>query len=232
MKVPYLKKQAISDISSTVLTRYKEMVSGPVAPPIPVEDIIERYYGLQIDYIDFEKRHGLKDVYGATYVQKKLIAVSDDLLSDKSDGRICFTFAHEAGHWELHRKFVDVAGRTESGMDAVFCRERDARAPIEWQADYFASCLLMPADDVKDAFISAFGTDCLKVYNEYRSYPTTPFHFDISADNWQFIAGAVIRAGGYSNVSKQAMIIRLQELGLILNLTKARMTWKRSRYLA
>ena len=32
-------------------------------------------------------------------------------------------------------------------------------------------------------------------------------------------------AGGFSNVSKQAMIIRLQELGLLINLTEVKMDW-------
>ena len=32
-------------------------------------------------------------------------------------------------------------------------------------------------------------------------------------------------AGGFSNVSKQAMIIRLQDLALVKNETRARLSW-------
>jgi hypothetical protein len=33
-------------------------------------------------------------------------------------------------------------------------------------------------------------------------------------------------AGGFSNVSKHAMIIRLQDLGLLVNKTKKKMDWE------
>jgi Zn-dependent peptidase ImmA (M78 family) len=38
----------------------------------------------------------------------------------------------------------------------------------------------------------------------------------------------VKEAGGFSNVSKQAMIIRLQDLGLVQNETRARLSWAES----
>jgi len=46
------------------------------------------------------------------------------------------------------------------------------------------------------------------------------------------IADKVMDTGGFSNVSKQAMIIRLQKLGLVRNATNVRLTWKESWELA
>jgi len=46
--------------------------------------------------------------------------------------------------------------------------------------------------------------------------------------NWHFIADAVREAGGFTNVSKEAMIIRLRELGLVLNRTDAYMGWRKT----
>ena len=45
-------------------------------------------------------------------------------------------------------------------------------------------------------------------------------------EQWPFNAAAMCEAGGFSNVSKQAMIIRLQDLGLLINQTSTKMDWK------
>ena len=45
-------------------------------------------------------------------------------------------------------------------------------------------------------------------------------------ENGEVLAEAVIEVGGFSNVSKQAMIIRLQDLGLVKNETQVRLNWK------
>jgi len=39
------------------------------------------------------------------------------------------------------------------------------------------------------------------------------------------MAAAMCEAGGFSNVSRQAMVIRLQDLGLLINKTGLRMDW-------
>ncbi len=54
-----------------------------------------------------------------------------------------------------------------------------------------------------------------------RSQCEEPF-----VEQWPFIAAAMCEAGGFSNVSKQAMIIRLQDLGLLINKTSTEMNWQ------
>jgi Zn-dependent peptidase ImmA (M78 family) len=226
MKVPFLRKQRISDVAANVVSDYEAMIGKTVAPPIPVENIIEQSLGLSLGFIDFEEKYGMPDIYGATYVKKKFIAISTTLLDEHSEGRYCFTCAHEIGHWVLHRHLVDAAARRSKEEGAVFCREKDAKAPIEWQADYFAGCLLMPENEIEAAFHQIFGCDVLNLYIAQRVFPPTPFHFDICVDNWQLIADAVRRAGGFSNISKQAMMIRLQDLGLVVNHTDQPINWR------
>jgi hypothetical protein len=226
MKVPFLSKQKISQVASDVLSDYETLSGAKVRPPVPVEDIIERSLGLRLGFIDFEKQYGMDDVYGALYVHKKLVAISTTLLDQGAEGRFCFTCAHEAGHWMLHRHLADTAHRVAPDEDAVFCRARDAKAPIEWQADYFAGCLLMPGNEIEKAFRRAFGTDRLEIHNIRKTFPTTPFHFDLCVENWRHIAGAVQQAGGFLNISKQAMIIRLQDLGWVVNHTGQAMNWR------
>jgi hypothetical protein len=235
MKVPFLQKSDIAEKASDLIQDYQALLGRAVSPPIPVEDIIERHLKLNLDYIDFteppDMKIDMKNVFGATYVRRRLIAISKNLLNDTNEGRLCFTCAHETGHWVLHSSLIETAARTGretgTGAEAVFCREKDARTPAEWQADYFASCLLMPEEAVRAAFKTVFGSEALDMYNIKQTFPSTPFHFDICVENWRLVAEAVRLAGDFLNVSKQAMIIRLQNLGLIINHTGRIMTWHR-----
>ena len=68
-----------------------------------------------------------------------------------SDGFKNSTIAHEIGHWMLHinyntiSKYQDRTGNSLSNNSAPFlCRSLNSLEKIEWQAQYFASCLLMP----------------------------------------------------------------------------------------
>ncbi len=229
MKVPWLPKSGIETIATDVLAGYEEMTGAPVAPPIPVEDVIERYLDLRIGFMDFEKTYGFHGVLGAIYVKDRLIYADNALLEDHSEGRLNFTFAHEAGHWVLHRKFVTHAEDSRAERTAIICRKKDAKKPAEWQADFFAACLLMPEKWIKSAFEESIGTRPLLLHNEQRSL--SGFHYiEPCVCNWPFIARAIQNTGGFSNVSKQAIIIRLQELGLVINETTAEIGWHRKQY--
>ena len=61
------------------------------------------------------------------------------------------TIAHEIGHWVLHidtwavERYIRLK---QKGVDVrvkpLLCRSEDNQGGIEWQAQYFAGCLLMP----------------------------------------------------------------------------------------
>ncbi|MGE0177263.1 MAG: ImmA/IrrE family metallo-endopeptidase [Phycisphaerales bacterium] len=51
-----------------------------------------------------------------------------------------FVIAHELGHWELHSKISQLFVCTEEDMIADY-----RKSPVEAEANYFASALLMPA---------------------------------------------------------------------------------------
>lgn len=97
------------------------------------------------------------------------IKLSEDY---KQEGRFLFTLAHEIGHWILHRKhffideqqqsifhlledenrdnFIICVKRNESAM--LYVRKKTPEEWIEWQADNFASSLLMPKDIFKTTY--------------------------------------------------------------------------------
>lgn len=91
---------------------------------------------------------------------EKLIEINEDIPSLR-EGFGESTIAHEIGHWVLHINQEEVE-RTLRMLDKginikvepLLCRSEDQLDGIEWQAQYFASCLLMPQfiliDYVKD----------------------------------------------------------------------------------
>lgn len=229
MKVPWLSRAGIASIAEDTLEGYESVIGDTVSPPIPVEDIIERFLNLQIGFIDFKKAYNLDGILGATYVNNRLICTDKSLLDDRAEGRLNFTFAHEAGHWILHRKLVGISEVVRDDKPAILCRKKDAKKPIEWQADYFAACLLMPEKWIRRAFEKSVGHDPLMLHNE-KSTLTSPFYVEPCVCNWPFIAGGVQKAGNFLNVSKQAVMIRLQELELVINETTAKIGWNNRQF--
>ena len=81
---------------------------------------------------------------------KKLICINEDISELKNEfGQS--TIAHEIGHWMLHinqeavGEYID---REEKGIQMevkpFLCRSQKSSKGIEWQAQHFAGCLLMP----------------------------------------------------------------------------------------
>jgi Zn-dependent peptidase ImmA (M78 family) len=228
MNVRWLPKESIARSASNLVQDYEKLVGRPIHPPIPVEDIIERYLGLSLSFEDLESRLGMEDVLGATFVKPKRICINENLLEDKSEGRMMFTCAHEAGHWVLHRHMIEQAQRSSGGAEAIVCRTRNSRLPIEWQADFFASCLIMPEGQVRKAFSRVWDGKEMLLENVRSRLGGTSVCVDPCVENWHLIAEAVREAGSFSNVSKEAMIIRLRELRLVLNKTDAYMGWRKT----
>jgi len=227
MIVPWLPKKTIAACAAGLLDDYRQIVQRDVQPPIAIEGLIEHGLNLHLGYADLRTALDMDDVLGATYIKERMICVDESLLEDKFEGRLSFTFAHETGHWLLHREFVDHACRSDGQGGFILCRVKDAKAAIEWQADYFASCLLMPEEFVRKAFHANFGSKPLILYNLKSSF-CGPICVDPCVQNWPHIADRVRKSGGFSNVSKQAMIIRLQDLKLVKNETRARLSWEES----
>ncbi len=72
-------------------------------------------------------------------------------------GRYNFTVGHETGHWQLHRPYLlkstdQQALFEQEERPTVVCRTSEAKDSIEWQADSFSSCLLMPKPMLSEYF--------------------------------------------------------------------------------
>jgi Zn-dependent peptidase ImmA (M78 family) len=186
--------------------------------------MIELHLGITLEYDNLEESLGMPGVLGATWVNEKRMVINSSLL-EGVEGRLVFTCGHEIGHWVLHRSYFfeqfSRSGRTAgNGTPAIICRTACSKLRGEWQADYFSGTLLMPEADVKDAYTETFGPDPLVLYNERSCFGRcSPVAFDPALDTVKEIAQKVIDQGSFSNVSREAMVYRLHELGLLINAT-------------
>lgn len=81
-----------------------------------------------------------------------------ELKEEQKDGFRQSTIAHEIGHWMLHinhharDKYIE---RFNQGFEPIvkpfFCRSVTSSQGMEWQAQYFAGCLLMPKSKLEEA---------------------------------------------------------------------------------
>jgi len=72
--VPYLAEEAIERDAASLIGEYERARCVTIVPPIPVEDIVEKYLKLRIEFDDMHARHnvprppnGQPDILGAIY---------------------------------------------------------------------------------------------------------------------------------------------------------------------
>ena len=161
IEVPYMPDDAIERNAESLLAQYAHARRVEIRAPIPIEDIVEKHLKLRIEFDDLPRlldvpRGGFgpdPDIFGAIWLDSGRIVIDESLDPEERpamEGRYRFTLAHEGGgHWRLHRGLV----RSDCGQETLFadaleptviCRSSKAKERVEWQADFYASCLLMP----------------------------------------------------------------------------------------
>jgi hypothetical protein len=227
-RVPCLSREKIQSRAVQTLSECGQSLGFDLRPPIPIEAMIEQVFGYHLLVEDLNERYahlGLEDedLLGATVVPRRQIFIHEKLLSDpKRRGRYFFTCAHELAHLVLHERFVKEACRSgqrrQSDQD-ILCRLSISRKRGEWQADYMAACLLMPESEIREAYRAAISDKPTFLVNRESSVcrKGRPLWLEPVLFHAPLYAEAVIEAGDFRNVSKTAMCIRLQELGLLVN---------------
>jgi Zn-dependent peptidase ImmA (M78 family) len=124
-------------------------------------------------------------------VNRGTVIISNHLLDPKNHGRMKYTYAHELGHWELHKNTGIVLTRCKSSIGKWYRPKTDAEW-LEWQADCFAASLLMPAETFKNAFQRMAGQTVFSIKDYVIPYMAQTFQ-----------------------VSKQAAAIRARHLFLV-----------------
>jgi Zn-dependent peptidase ImmA (M78 family) len=114
-----------------------------------VDEIIEFHYKLDISWEEIS-HFCQEDLTMAAIIPKERKIILNDScknLFEEKIGTLNFTMAHELGHWVLHVE-DKLNQQTEFSFDNIddtfYCRSFSKKPPIEYQADMFAGCLLMP----------------------------------------------------------------------------------------
>jgi hypothetical protein len=217
-KLRFMKEQEFEDEAVLLLAEYGMKHGVVTDPPVPVDEIVELYLQLQLEFLDMRSLFGVEDIHGALWVNERRVGIDcrlDPSVNASKLGRYRFTLAHEAGHWRLHRQlFLKKANQPSLLPDGAerpeyICRSSD-NEPIEYQANRFASCLLMPSEmmkrswyDWRDGMKPIYLTDLRAAADEAAS------------DN-ALMENAVRPLAESFQVSGEAMRIRAEGLGLVL----------------
>jgi hypothetical protein len=228
--VPYLSVEQIERNANALLTEFAHVRGLVIAPPIPIEDIVEKHLKLHFEFDDMHARIGLpRDLDGEATIlgemdfEERLIRIDESLDPEehpRKEARYRFTVAHEIGHWRLHR---NLCAKDPTRVPMVVRRTGQIHSRIEWQAHFFGSCVLMPRNLVRDAWCGRFGNTNPRILRgkNYSFLPgmTNEFAAALRSFNQKQEEPALNEFAWFFaqkfQVSKEAMRIRLEEMGLL-----------------
>lgn len=202
---PFIPYPRMARQAYQLLTSFYKIPLEQIPLPIDVDAIIQSLgYGLEFGNM---KQYGYDDTLGFISFEKNEVWVDttlDPIENPEMEGRFNHTIAHETGHHILHKPLVEAYNMQrklfESPEVGILCRTSEEREPQEKQADYFASALLMPEGHVRKYFqqvMADLGLAC-----EDRN-----FEYAVSKAMMEIF-----------KVSRQSMLIRLNELKMFHNL--------------
>ena len=241
LKVAYVSDEAIEKDAQALLADYAQARGIAIEAPIPIDDIIEKHLRIGIEFDDTHRLFGVPrsgigldpDILGAIFFDHKRIVIDESLDPDANpakEGRYRYTAAHEVGHWRLHRGLFGKNPAQTSLLEpnpvpSVVCRTSQAKERIEFQADLYASCVLMPRKLVFATWDAAFPDRKQRVLQPAMQIDH-PFHeivrFECRIPGAEFTETDDQALDSFAKpfaekflVSPIAMRIRLERLGLL-----------------
>ncbi|MEX1027553.1 MAG: ImmA/IrrE family metallo-endopeptidase [Candidatus Paceibacterota bacterium] len=150
MHVPFLSYDRLKAEAASTLSKSHVCDRFPIA----IELIVERDYEMEVVPI-----RGLQDAFNIdAFISRDTTIISvDEFVLEKRLNRYRFSLAHELGHRVLHREILQTMA-FESIED---WKSQAAQIPereygfLEYQANTFANCLLVPADKLDERFEQA-----------------------------------------------------------------------------
>ena len=215
VKLPFLSKADIEQVVEKHLKKFNpNALTNPT--PIDVEGMAERYFNLSIDYKrlttdgsvlgmavfnDSDRFVYFEEDMSISVKRIKAGTIVLDDYATKTETRLLFTLAHEIGHTLFHEDYIlslyndkNYACRSQDSdklkSEIIWTEERT----MEWQAEYFASALLMPRKAV------------IALKEDFSKESCNPYLFVLSVEKT-------------FKVSLKAALNRAQEIGLVPNLS-------------
>ena len=131
----------------------------------------------------------------------------------ENNNRYRFTMAHELGHYILHAPLFRQQGIVSVGeSEETLAISRSNSRRLEYQANRFASCLLMPRGLVKALYAYYFDLYVTRIFGD--SFHALYYNPEQS-ETWGSYKAIVVRIARMMCVSEQAMQIRMKSLELL-----------------
>jgi Zn-dependent peptidase ImmA (M78 family) len=202
--VPYKESQEIEALCRETLQN-ANYTSGPV----PLDQICEFFSNDR----RLEVRQGSSLATGVLgVISFDPLVIEIDQAQTGNVQRTRFTLAHELGHLLLgHRTYMKREACHESDVDLEEPRMIDIKdiVRMEWQANYFASCLLLPTDRLVKSFLLGAARHSLAdrghglLYLDRQRCNVSAYYAVTEPIMTEF------------NVSRSVVKIRLKQLGLL-----------------
>jgi len=151
--VEFLPIPRLERIVSERIRKFEHVTKQKAEFPIDIETIVEVVESIHVDYFG-ETSEFDSDVLGVYDFSNKKMYIRESI---DNNGRRRFTWAHEYGHVVLHsghflQQVFDFFEDANDGAVQLHRGQTDTRNMLEWQANQFASHMLMPTRLVRDAF--------------------------------------------------------------------------------
>ena len=189
------RKAEIENLTIDLLKEYG-LFRADGAAPIFVKDDLQKRFTFTFHELEMEN-----NLQGAMFQGKKSVKIVVNSVIDNV-GRKNFTYAHEMGHYFLMHDLSTLVC-TQANLEGGF----GVKDPQEAEANYFASCFLMPKDYVLWNYYNVLKTylqinPFQKLYIDNRNYHIT----------WRPVCSYFLKQCGVSN---SALKYRLEDLGLL-----------------
>jgi hypothetical protein len=151
----FLSKEYIEQEAEKILERMR--ATPQYVPKFPLDPSrVAEFLGLDIVW-DAIPPDAQGQIAARILPLDRLIEINDTI-PELRGGFGVSTISHEVGHWILHINHNEVDGASKQqildlGLEDIqpfLCRSVIAQQGIEWQAQYFAGCLLMPRYILED----------------------------------------------------------------------------------
>jgi Zn-dependent peptidase ImmA (M78 family) len=190
--VPFIPDATLEELANELLERYERDIEPIYRPPVPVEKIADFLLELNLEWLGIPDTEA-EPILAYLDPGSKTIRLNERRLAffEHYPGTYQYTLAHEIGHYQLH-----LLGTGVQPDHTYVCRfqgiPKDRR---EWQAERFASYLLLP---------------------EFLLLPAIE---GVNLHRWS----SLYRLRDEFQVSITALTIRLEELGYLYVTTNGRL---------
>lgn len=216
--IPQLSSNDIEMKAEEVIEFFRpEVLRGPCQTPIEsfAEETALRFSFVFDSSRDLGQSSFGHKILGMYSFQPRMILIDKSLAENP---RRFFTLGHEYGHFVLHRNLI-IKKKGYSDMD-ISDTEHDLvtgkkvlstpRDWLEWQANRFASAILMPRATIHDALVSV--QDSLGIRRNLGRIYLGPVGYSIL--DYQ---GTILGLQHIYKVTRTNLRFRLKELGLLID---------------